>query len=179
MPVADEEENEQSDKERDEKRREIERYLITAIGFCAKHDRAFRAHLLTSVCGIPETLAFSPVDVSVEPHYWGDLVISSRKNEFACVVECKVHAKLQNQQNPEIPGFEKTGYGASILEDFKNQRDIRYIVLGWEETLKLPQHSRIKYAQKQWSNLAEKFPQHRPLAADLYSCLSALGVPAF
>src|SRR6266480_532658 len=115
VPVPDEDENELSEKERDEKRREIERYLITAIGFCAKHDRAFRTHLITSVCGIPETLACSPVDVSVEPHNWGDLVITSRKNEFACVVECKVHAKLEHHQNPEKPDFEKTGYGARIL----------------------------------------------------------------
>src|SRR6266404_3064339 len=88
VPFADEEENEQSEKERDEKRREIERYLTAAIGFCAKHDRVFRTQLLTNICNIPERLASSRVDISVEPHYWGDLVISSRANEFACVVEC-------------------------------------------------------------------------------------------
>jgi hypothetical protein len=178
VPVTDEDENELSEKERDEKRREIERYLTTAIGFCAKHDRAFRAHLLTSICGIPERFAFSPVDISVEAHPWGDLVLASQGSEFACVVECKVHAKLLEHQNPETPDFERTGYGARILEAFKSQTEIRYVILGWYQTLSLPKQGRIIYLQKDWSNLADNFPRHR-LAADLYSCLATLGVPAF
>jgi hypothetical protein len=178
VPITDEE-NEDSEKERDEKRREIERYLTTAIGFGVKHDPTFRAHFLRAICDIPKPLASSAIDVLAEPYHWGDLVLRSRKGDFACVVECKVHAKLQDWQNPGIGGFEENGYGRHILEAFKNQENVRYIVLGWEEPLKPPQYSQIKYAQKQWSDLEDKFPQHRPLAADLYGCLAALGVPAF
>jgi hypothetical protein len=170
---------EDSEKEREEKRREIERFLTTAIGFCIRYDPTFRSHFLTAICNVPKDLAATPVDILVEPFHWGDLVLISRKGDFACVVECKVHANLQKWQNPEAKGFERVGYGKSILREFKTQKIIRYIVLGWEEPLTFPKGTRIKYAQKLWRHLEQGFPRHRALATDLYACVSALGVPAF
>jgi hypothetical protein len=87
---------------------------------------------------------------------------------------------LQPWQNPETEGFEREGYGKLILDEFqRTQKIIRYTVLGWEESLKFPSDTRIKYGQKSWSDLEQNFPRHRHLANDLYMCLAALGVPAF
>jgi hypothetical protein len=174
---------EESQKEREEKRRETEqkeRYLATAIGFCIRYDSTFRSHFLEAICDLPKKLAKTPIDVRVEEQKWGDLVLNSRREDFACVVECKLHAKLQPWQNPAAEGFEREGYGKLILDEFqRTQKIIQYTVLGWEESLTFPQGTRIGYGQKSWSDLERKFPRHRPLAADLYECLSALGVPAF
>src|SRR5690348_8218851 len=89
VPGSDEEQNKLSEKERDEKRREIERYVTAAIGFCATYDAKFRVHLLKSICDLPDRLACATVDVLIEPHRWGDLVITSARDEFVCVIECK------------------------------------------------------------------------------------------
>jgi len=179
VPSADED-TDGSEKEREEKRRETERYLTTAIGFCIRYDQTFRSHFLTAICNVSREIGATPVDVFVEPFHWGDLVVVSRNGIFACVVECKVHAKLQEWQNPETEGFETQGYGKLILDEFqKTQKIIRYIVLGWRELLTLREGSQIQYAQKSWHNLEQKFPRYRPLAKDLYTCLAAHGVPDF
>jgi hypothetical protein len=59
------------------------------------------------------------------------------------------------------------------------QKTIHYIVLGWNEPLDPPPDNRIKYARKLWDELEKTFPRRRPLALDLYTSLSALGVPPF
>jgi len=177
VPLADEE-TDDSVREREEKRREKERYLTTAIGFCIKHDSAFQSHFLNAICDIPKTRPRPQIDVLAEPYRWGDLVLISQNRDFVCVVECKVNANLQEWQNPESQGFEKNGYGGFILSKFKTPRIIRYIVLGWKEILNLPK-GRLEYAQKSWDDLAHNFPHKSRLAADLYDCFSALGVATF
>jgi hypothetical protein len=171
----------ESEREREEKRREVERYLTTAVGFCIRFERTFRSHFLTAICDIPKRLAATPLEIRIEPFHWGDLLVASPNKEFACVVECKLHAKLQDWQNPKTNDFEAdSGYGKLILDEFKNYSSIRYIVLGWKESLApLPRNKRIQYTQKWWKDLEQQFPRYRPLANDLYMCLTALGVPAF
>lgn len=178
-PAAESDLEQQSESERELKQEQVERYIAVAIAFCAKYEPAFATYLLTRLCDIGGKSASTPIKISVEPHHWGDLILESDTDDFACIIECKVHAKLRDWQNPENPNFEKTGYGAAILQEYKAKREIHYIVLGWNEILTLPSKGKIAYMQKSWRDLADGFPTSRPLPSDLYSCLSGFGVPAF
>jgi hypothetical protein len=170
----------EQDKEEREKRREAERFLVAATAFCIKHDRVFRSHFLTSICDLPDKQANSPFRLLVEPHRWGDLVLTSPQKDSVFVVEFKIRHSLQDWQNPESPDFEQRGYGRILLTEFARYKHIRYVVFGSDNRpLALPSGRRIEYAQKKWADLARSFPHSRPLAADFYDCAADLGVSFF
>ncbi|HEY0433842.1 MAG TPA: hypothetical protein VGC95_08220, partial [Chitinophagaceae bacterium] len=164
---------------KERKRKDAERFAVSAIAFCLKHDKNFQQEFFHTVCwkaGDPE---LDPnVNISVEENAWADLKIINK--EFLYVVEFKIHAKLEDRQNPNKDDFwKKPGYGYEIKQNQGCQ--YRYTVLGYKDQngkgLGLGQRieNGVLLSECAWSTICSLDLEKRgPLTKDLFICLANL-----
>jgi hypothetical protein len=166
-------------------RKEQERYTAAALAFCFKHDPKFRQHFWEKVCFLDGDVQFpDSARIEIEPPAWADLLVRSESGgkKFIHVIECKVEADLEAHQDPRNEEFSGSdGYGFDLVEHAAGKATLRYIVLGFREDLKLPQHHSslpIKLAQRRWEDLELDCPS-TPLVDDLLDSLGDFGVGKF
>lgn len=166
---------------------EAERFAVAAIAFGLKHDPAFRIHFFEKICQIDgdPALVKRSATIEVEPHHWTDLVIRHRAGDvdYVYAVEFKIDAPLDDHQNPDEDAFwkDKNGYG-KILSEREPDAEIRYIVLGHREKLKLTKRHRdvpVTPKQRCWSDLELSYEPKTNITDDLFDSLGKLGIPEF
>ncbi len=163
--------------------KEAERFTVSAVAFCLKHDPAFLKHFFDKICRIKgdPALDVQNVSIEIEPHHWTDLVIRNRSYVYA--VEFKIGAPLRDHQNPDKESFgADKGYGMILSTREAAETEIRYIVLGHRKTLELtkrPKGIRVIPMQKHWSHVVSGYESNAPVTIDLFDSLGALSVPEF
>ena len=173
LAAAESGEASQKDKPKHEER---ERFSVAAIAFCLEHDKGFKRHFLDVIGKLSHDRIGN---VILEPEHYADLVLEGEGHVF--VLEFKLGALLQDDQNPEDPiAFEK-GYGAKIQKRFSQSgtgaKVLRYVVIGKEFDPCIRQG--LHCSSVPWRKLLIKDRRESKLEKDLYDCLGHLGAPVF
>lgn len=166
--------------------KEAERFAAAAIAFAWRHDVQFRQHFWRTVCrfeGDPDLT--EQADILVEPYRWADLLVTNRAGgrRYIHAVELKIHAGLQDIQNPTCSRFtSRDGYGSLFKGAFEGtEANLRYVVLGHPRTLALPKRpvrGGVRAQQRQWKELADGLGKST-IGHDLALSLGGLGIGAF
>lgn len=172
---------------------QIERFTAAVVAFGLRYDREFRRHFLERICGISRS-SLDNFRIEIEPGHCSDLVLEDVKNKSnVFVVELKLHADLQNHQNPSLEEFwtsekeGKVGYGLQIGKQYGEFKKLCYVTLqkhaSWtslnKATLNLMRR-RLSCSHKEWSDLRKIDPDHESeIEKAIYDFLGTHGVNAF
>lgn len=174
-----------------EERRDVrqrERFGVTAIAFCARHDARFKKHFISRVwqCAFNSNLpeGSSNFSIDVEPRLCADLVFASPTRVL--VIEHKIDADLQPHQDPNQGAFidpvgSPKGYGLQ-LEDEKREsgKSVFYVVLGkTRHAFAMTTVNSMECGFVEWSQLRQSPESESRLSCDLYDCLGFLGVSVY
>ena len=164
--------------------REAERFAAAALGFAWQHDQQLRKRIWETLCQFRGDPPLSRrATIHIEPEDWADLLVINRVKDrrFAYVIECKIAAPLEKQQDPSLRRFARAGGYGRFFVDSEVGTDLRYVVLRLQSDLDLSNRPRtlpIRVQQRAWDAVASTFPD-TPFARDLALSLGKLGVTAF
>lgn len=170
--------------------RQRERFAAAVLAFCMRHDADFRRRFWEKICRVPgDPTQMPPItshEVALEPWACADLCLTSDSGteRFMWVIETKAGAPLQPKQNPKHDEFKAPGigYGAQLCSNNAGaRRKLRYIVLGAEESLQIPDGSEqlgIAIQERKWSHLLQCLPKVG-LTQDLADTFAELKIGEF
>ena len=162
----------------DEGMQQVERFAVAMLALALKHDVPFRKCFLLRVCNCPceDPTLFS---IELEVTGCGDLVLRNEDNSKVYVIEFKIWADLQDNQDPRKPQFFTTdsGYGKNIKA--KYGPDSTYIVVQNDR----PDFSSASEKEpacigKSWADIYA-CPYDAPLIEDLFQSFGTLGITEF
>jgi len=164
---------------------ESERFAAAAIAFTWQHQLQFREHFWNRICSFKGDASLTDrAEIFVEPYRWADLLITNPapSEAFVYVVELKIHASLEDIQNPAKRQFGlANGYGRLFAANFGFHGEaLRFVVLG-AKPVRLRPHPwtlPVRVAQRNWRDLAASFPISS-ICKDLALSLGMLGINAF
>ena len=166
-------------------RKEVERFIVSALAFCLQHDSEFRSSFFGNVCRYRTDPALERWSVEIEPHAWGDLVIRNRtvSGHFVYAVECKVGAILDDHQNPDHSDDFRgpKGYGR-VLAATEKDAELRYTVLGYRGSLRLPRFFpdlRLRAEHRRWADVVAAHTPTEGITLDLFNSLGHIAIPEF
>lgn len=172
--------------------KQSERFAVAAVAFCIKHIPTFRRAFIEDVlCGKASCSAVEAWTVRVEPDEWADLLLEpSDPDEPIFIVEFKIHAFLQDHQNPGKPDFLTTeGYGV-VAKKHLDHRPVHYFVIDQSDSLFAWDKSQplgIKCRHLKWAQIADAWKHRRvdapqwesAIIEDLFESLGKIGIYAF
>jgi len=159
-------------------REERERFAVAAIAFCIKHYAVFKRHFVQVVAKLPSEEFGDP---RFEPRMNEDLVLEGERHVL--ILEFKIDAPLQDDQNPGKELFWKDGYGRKILSTYSS-KELHYILVGTDfdqqrcDRLRGKFDMSIRCSSVPWQALGIGKRGESSLE-DLYDCLASLGVSTF
>jgi len=106
-------------------RREAERFLVAATGFCIRHDEKFARGFVQLVAGVRAKLLHELI-VEAEPRREADLLLKL-PGKFVAAVEFKINAHLGDHQNFGTPVF---AYAKWLKQAYAGQKlGLHYTIL--------------------------------------------------
>lgn len=124
----------------------LEEFAVATVGFVLKHDIEFKRKFLRDFAEIEDDV--EKYEVSVQDTNCADLALKNEGKRTLVVFEFKVHARLENHQNPWLKNLRpddntpfwaevkdgKNGYGHEIERNYPGFSTIHYIVVRQNET---------------------------------------------
>jgi hypothetical protein len=172
--------------------RQCERFAVTALAFCLKHVPTFRHGFIEMI--LEKAVRSSEIaawTIQVEPDEWADLLLEpGGPDRPIFILEFKIHAFLQDHQNPGKADFlMREGYGA-VARKHHAHRPVQYVVIDQRDSLfawDKSQPSGIKCRHLQWAQIADAWknlrdeasPWESAIIEDLFESLGKLGIYAF
>ena len=160
-----------------------ELFTVAGVAFLLKHDPAFRRTFLRNICGVAESDLSRHFEVEVQPARHADLRIRCAELQAVYIVEFKVGAPLQPNQDPtQEEAFleQDRGYGWIIghAPEYTDCLRRTYVVLqNWRA---FPDHEvqGITVFSRAWKDLIVPPIEESALACDLLDTLGGWGITA-